>query len=1055
MEFKSDKLSHGEVSEDVLTEIREEPNPEKGKEIKIEEKTLVLIVGLPGSGKSTFATKHFPLDTIISNDFLKQQITNNPGNMVMHEQAFALAKKIAFSRLEEGKIVVIDAQNLTESARRPFYFAAEKFGAKVTAIFLDTDIETSIERDRQRGDKVGEAYIRGRKGEYTATKRLLEKNSHVDQVYFVGVDEDTHVVLPEEYQESLNADRELLKEAEAAKVFISESKTGFIRREIKDSLEQVPIKAGAVLFIEGEESSEKIDFLKNNFLPHQVVDVAVIARRLAVDIDDEAVADVIKTILYNRIYLNLTTCVTYSPNFTFAEEVKGMVKKAEEKRGIEITAPEIKIDEDNESKTEIDQDKVLTSSTRISKSDLSKYQIDVRRDAPDDTPLFIVGDVHGAYTAMRELASNVRQENLAKEEDQNERKIVFVGDMADRGPYSAETVIYIISLVRQGRAILVKGNHDENLLKALKGEEIRSSDTQKTFEDLKKRLKPESIQKIIEVLENAPYYAEWKNLVVTHASLPRIPRKGEIIKEDRAKHEKHVMTHGVKSGKYLGGRAEVRRLHATTAKDPDVLAVGGHTHEEEPVMDMISGTTILDGSVEMKGKLWGMYYPEMELASAEEPTLVNLFKIMEGGVMPEGDDLLVFIEYLEIQGLIEVKKGEGDYQGLILSTYSGYTEVTNIWEKYPVLRNFRGLIVDAKGNIVARPFEKTHKAGSEIPIEKLNIIPEKVFEKANGSLGIVYYRNGQWQVATKFSFENEGYTKPAQEMLSKMNVDVLDQEFTYLFEIILPNDSHIVDYGGQRELILLNSINTKTGETKSWEEVSGTASKLGAKTVEDMTDRFNGMTVAQIYEYAQGEGNLKNLEGLMVQYTNEIGKKITVKVKTREYDDKKFVRDRLDWEDIIEALNPETMDISPEKFEELLSYNLDNNFARATLNTRIQWIKEQYQNIVYQALDFSLDAMAKAELLYNRLKNKSGKEKAMQQAMKMASDMLDKKIETESDNVFKAKDKGSLMILIRRTILQGSDSDSQFGSYALTRISQAIEQEKKKKGKNSFWVVPD
>ena len=93
MEFKPEKSTANEESEEVLTKPYSELSPERIKEIKIENKTLVLIVGLPGSGKSTFAAEHFPLDSIVSADLLRQEISNNPGNQIISGRAFELAKK--------------------------------------------------------------------------------------------------------------------------------------------------------------------------------------------------------------------------------------------------------------------------------------------------------------------------------------------------------------------------------------------------------------------------------------------------------------------------------------------------------------------------------------------------------------------------------------------------------------------------------------------------------------------------------------------------------------------------------------------------------------------------------------------------------------------------------------------------------------------------------------------------------------------------------------------------------------------------------------------------
>src|SRR3989338_9472142 len=125
MEFKPEKSSKEEVSEEIIAEPGSGSGLERGKEIRIENKTLVLIVGLPGSGKSTFATKHFPLDSIVSTDRLRQEMSNNPGNQVISGRAFAVANEIVDSRLSQGKIVVVDAQNLAENNRVQFYQLAD------------------------------------------------------------------------------------------------------------------------------------------------------------------------------------------------------------------------------------------------------------------------------------------------------------------------------------------------------------------------------------------------------------------------------------------------------------------------------------------------------------------------------------------------------------------------------------------------------------------------------------------------------------------------------------------------------------------------------------------------------------------------------------------------------------------------------------------------------------------------------------------------------------------------------------------------------------------
>src|SRR3989344_2971819 len=1006
---------------------------EEEKEIHIGKKTLVLIAGLPGSGKSTFAMRHFPLDSIISTDRIRQEISNNPANQLVSDKAFFLAKRMAEERLERGEIAVIDAQNLAEETRAQFYQAAEAHGARVEAILLDVDYREATARNKKRKKDVGEEYIRARRGTQRVALKSLEKSGHVNAVHVLKADETdgVRVALPEDDAEALKRDRDFLQEALRAEAVLGVAETGFLKREGMEDALSMRISAGSVMFLEANRTPEVEEFLKNNFFDHQVIDAERVAKRIHTEVGDEAVYDVMKFILKERVGLNLTTVVAYPPGFPYEERFRKGIENISERSVVAVPTTKI-FAPDN--------------------SSVGQYRVEVERDAPEDVPLFLVGDVQGCYTAMRELSGRVREENLSNtEEGKPERTIVFVGDMADRGPYDAESVIYITSPGRKGRRGFVKGNHDENLLGGLKGEETKSQETTATVKELKRRLKPESIQKIIEMLEHAPYIAEWKGLVVAHAALPRIPRKGESLSEA----EKKVITHGARTGGFSGGRAAVWKLHNTAAHDPEVLVVGGHTHEEAPVKNMIAGTAILDAGAEVQGKLWGMYYPELELASAEEPSVLKMFKILKQERLPERKDLLTFMEFARQQSFIDVLPGKGTYEGLTIASFSQITELGNLWEKYPVLRNFRGIIVDSNGNFVAHPFEKTHKAGDEIPLEKLNIVPEKVFEKANGSMGIVYFWKGKWNVSTKFSFENEDYTKPTQEMLSKLNTSVLDTSKTHVFEIILPNDSHIVDYCGKRELILLNSIEAKTGKAADWDDVVKTAHGLGVRTARDMTEEFSGKTIAEIYEFAQKEGNLANIEGLMARFRDAGGKEVMVKIKTREYDDKKFVRDRLDWKDILEAFEPATMEISEAKKDKLLGYNFDNSFAHACLETRVAWVKEQYLHVVADAREFLFAPKSEAELVYEEMiAGGVEKQKAVEKALRAAVPHLVKLLKEHKGEVLQG-DMNAFMGFLRGIISQGEHPEEVLAKYAILRIQATIQSETKKRGKNSFWVIPE
>ena len=102
------------------TELEKSPEIIHSPEIDVREKSLVFIVGLPGSGKSTFAREHFPTESIISTDALRGELSNNMANQLVSKQAFEIASLIVRSRLAKGQSVVIDAMNLSQGSRQGF-----------------------------------------------------------------------------------------------------------------------------------------------------------------------------------------------------------------------------------------------------------------------------------------------------------------------------------------------------------------------------------------------------------------------------------------------------------------------------------------------------------------------------------------------------------------------------------------------------------------------------------------------------------------------------------------------------------------------------------------------------------------------------------------------------------------------------------------------------------------------------------------------------------------------------------------------------------------------
>jgi len=149
-----------------------------------------------------------------------------------------------------------------------------------------------------------------------------------------------------------------------------------------------------------------------------------------------------------------------------------------------------------------------------------------------------------------------------------------------------------------------------------------------------------------------------------------------------------------------------------------------------------------------------------------------------------------------------------------------YTQKTQFeWRWNEATSICRGLILDSKLNIVARPFEKfftleqCKDMNIEIPYDK----SYSIFPKMDGSLGIFWSYQNEYGIATRGSFTSdqaiEG-TKILYETFSYGKLEAmreLSRNVTFLFEIIYPENRIVVDYKGKRDLVFLTAIDIING----------------------------------------------------------------------------------------------------------------------------------------------------------------------------------------------------------------------------------------------------
>jgi RNA ligase len=229
---------------------------------------------------------------------------------------------------------------------------------------------------------------------------------------------------------------------------------------------------------------------------------------------------------------------------------------------------------------------------------------------------------------------------------------------------------------------------------------------------------------------------------------------------------------------------------------------------------------------------------------------------------------------------------------LSIYNYSRTTQYDGNWDRYTLA--CRGLVLDNEGNVIAKPFPKffnyeeikddkyAHCEGcrksdmincahpeecggwemrSAIPNESF-----EVYEKMDGSLGIIFHYEGEWHMATRGSFTSEQAIK-GKELLDKLSKTALIPGYTYLVEIIYPENRIVVDYGDEEKLVVLGAYNNETGKEVEVDEMVNEGW--------DIVNRYDGVN-----DYTKLKKMISNdSEGYVIRFSGGM----RMKIKGDEY----------------------------------------------------------------------------------------------------------------------------------------------------------------------------
>lgn len=459
--------------------------------------------------------------------------------------------------------------------------------------------------------------------------------------------------------------------------------------------------------------------------------------------------------------------------------------------------------------------------------------------------ILAVGDVHGCGDELEEMISTFTENHSGA--------TLLLGDVIDRGP----KVKKAIKTAMTGHHYMLMGNHENKLLRYLRGNNVKiGHGLQDTIDqlDLHDVNTPEA-QSLRMWLEDQPYLVKFHDNYFVHAG---VRHDCDLLKQSN---ECLIYSRNT------WGTNNDDNWYDEYPKEAPNIFFGHNIHDNE--IEVKPNVFAMDGGCVFGGELRGaIITPEGPKDFIKiKPKEVYYDYSDASEVLPE---TLEQYEKLVAEGFLRRRVNED----LVLYNYTDKCTYERHWNEFTL--NSRGIVFEKNtGELIARPFPKFFNVGEteETKFENLPKEPYEVFDKADGSLGILYYHHSKkmWRINTRGSFSSDQAIK-ANEMLTRYDVSKLHTAYTYMLEIIYPENKIIVDYGDLEELRLLGVIHTKSGIEDAHDWLKMTSDLTGFPLVSS----FN-TTIEQALEDRKKWPT--NKEGYVVKFENGL----RVKIKGEEY----------------------------------------------------------------------------------------------------------------------------------------------------------------------------
>ena len=292
---------------------------------------------------------------------------------------------------------------------------------------------------------------------------------------------------------------------------------------------------------------------------------------------------------------------------------------------------------------------------------------------------------------------------------------------------------------------------------------------------------------------------------------------------------------------------------------------------------------------------------------------------------------------------------------LTIWNYSEKVQYEGLWDE--ITLQTRGLVTDNDGNIIVHPFKKFFniEEGKHTPTEEF-----EVYEKMDGSLGILFFYEGKWIVVTRGSFTSDQSVKAQELLRSKYIVESIPKGYATLFEIIYPENRIVVDYGDEEKLVVLGMTSRVSGKEMDYNSLLNVHNESGMSVVK----KYDG-----IKDYKQLKEMVKNdQEGFVVKFSN--GDR--VKVKGVEYLRLHKIMGNLSttavWEVLSNSGDMENLlkDVPDEFYKKIKTYVQDLKYGFFQISERAGKLHDGFRYGKYGDRDSELTKKEFAEFVFNQ-----------------------------------------------------------------------------------------